>query len=59
MNDKLTLLLNQIHLNKDEFSYFENGKLDKIVCNRSKTKYLFCLDLDNVCLLYTSPSPWD
>ena len=31
MNDKLTLLLNQIHLNKDEFSYFENGKLDKIV----------------------------
>ncbi len=48
MNDKLTLLLNQIHLNKDEFSYFENGKLDKIVCNRSKTKYMFCLDLDNV-----------
>ncbi len=45
MNDKLNLLLNQINLDKDDFKYFDGGKLEKIICNRGKTKYLFCLNL--------------
>ena len=44
MNDKLKLLLDQIKIN--ETSYFENGKLEKIVCNKAKDKYVFCLSLN-------------
>ena len=43
--DKLSLLLNQINI---ENKYFENGKLDKIICNKNKDKYLFCLTLNNI-----------
>ena len=44
MDDKLKLLLNQINMDSQ---YFENGKLEKIVCNKNKDKYLFCLSLNN------------
>ena len=45
MNDKLKLLLDQIKIN--ETSYFESGKLEKIVCNKAKDKYVFCISLKN------------
>ena len=48
MQDKLKLLLSQIKIDKDKTKYFENGKLEKIICNRSKDKYAFCLNLKEV-----------
>ena len=44
MDDKLKLLLSQINIDN---TYFENGKLEKIICNKNKDKYVFCLSLDN------------
>ncbi len=44
MNDKLNLLLNQIKIN--ETTYFEGGKLEKIICNKAKDKYVFCVSLN-------------
>ena len=41
--DKLKLLLDQIKIKDQE--YFEGGKLEKIVCNKAKDKYVFCLEL--------------
>ncbi len=43
MHDKLKLLLDQIKIN--EISYFKGGKLEKIVCNKAKDKYVFCVSL--------------
>ena len=43
MNDKLKLLLEQIKIN--ETSFFDGGKLEKIVCNKAKDKYVFCISL--------------
>ena len=48
MNDKLKLLLKQININETSKSNFENGTLDKIICNKAKDKYLFCLSLNNI-----------
>ena len=53
MQNKLELLLSQIDLPKDEVKDFEGGVLDKIVCNRNKDKYAFCLSLDKVLPLNT------
>ncbi len=53
MQDKLNLLLTQIDLPKDEVKYFENSKLDKIVCNRDKDKYAFYISLDNILPIKT------
>ena len=41
--DKLKLLLDQIKIKDQE--HFEGGKLEKIVCNKAKDKYVFCLEL--------------
>ena len=38
MNDKLKLLLKQININETSKSNFENGTLDKIICNKAKDK---------------------
>ena len=46
MEDKLNLLLTQINLENKE--YFKGGKLTKIICNKTKDKYIFCLNLNNV-----------
>ena len=43
--DKLNLLLSELNTNKEDLNYFEKGTLDKIICNKSKDKYLFCLTL--------------
>ena len=34
MHDKLKLLLDQISMNKDCYTYFSNGTLDKISVNK-------------------------
>ena len=36
MNDKLKILLNQIGLNEKNYSFFNDGSLDKIVGNKNK-----------------------
>ena len=47
MDDKLQLLLNQIKIDENEKTNFESGKLNKIICNKAKDKYVFCLSLNN------------
>ena len=44
MDEKLKLLLKQIDFKEED--YFKDGKLDKIICNRSKDKYKFCISLN-------------
>ena len=44
MEDKLNLLLTQINLENKE--YFKGGKQTKIKCNKTKDKYIFCLNLN-------------
>ena len=46
MDDKLQLLLNQIKIDESKRTSFKNGKLNKIVCNKAKDKYVFCLSLN-------------
>ena len=46
MNDKLKILLNQIGLNEENYSFFNDGSLDKIVGNKNKDSYKFCLSLN-------------
>ena len=53
MDDKLQLLLDQIKIDENEKSDFESGKLNKIVCNKAKDKYVFCLSLKNPLPLQT------
>ncbi|MBR2840258.1 MAG: PolC-type DNA polymerase III [Bacilli bacterium] len=48
MQDKLELLLKQIKLKKDDYTFFKDGKLEKIVCNKNKDKYAFYINLKNV-----------
>ena len=45
MNDKLKILLEQINIDKNDYSYF-NGSLDKIVGNKNKDSYKFYITLD-------------
>ena len=46
MEDKLELLINQLKIDESEKSYFNGGKLNKIICNKAKDKYVFCLSLN-------------
>ncbi len=48
MNNKLELLLSQIELPEEYLNYFKGGKLEKIVCNKAKDKYVFCINIENV-----------
>ena len=48
MHDKLELLLTKIELSKDNYQYFEEGKLTKIVCNKSKDNSVFYIKLNRV-----------
>jgi len=45
MNEKLELLLKQIKLEEEYYSFFEDGTLVKIVGNRNKDTYVFFLEL--------------
>ncbi len=45
MNEKLELLLRQIGIEEQFYSYFEKGVLSKIVGNRAKDTYVFFIEL--------------
>ena len=51
MQNKLELLLKQIKISDEK--NFNGGSLDKIVCNRNKDKYAFCLTLKNALPIET------
>lgn len=46
MQDKMKLLLDQINLDMEDYKYFENAELKKIVCNKNRDKYVFHIDID-------------
>lgn len=48
MNDKLKVLLEQIKLNDEDYSYFEGANLDKIMCNKNKDSYNFVITLNKL-----------
>lgn len=52
MNDKLEKLLNKINLNKEYYTYFEEGKLEKIVGNKNKDNYCFFIKIKTNLPLY-------
>ena len=45
MDVKLDLLLKKMNLDLDKYTYFEDGKLVKIIANKDKTNYTFIIDL--------------
>ena len=53
MQNKIDLLLKQININEEDKKYFKEASLDKIICNRNKDKYAFCLSLKNALPLKT------
>ena len=46
MHDKLELLLKKLNINNDEYKYFLDGRLEKIVGNKAKTNYNFYIELN-------------
>ncbi len=48
MNDKLKILLEQIKLDNEYYSYFSSANLDKIVGNKNKDTYNFFITIDQV-----------
>ena len=46
MEANLEKLLNKINIDKNKYSYFENGKLVKIIGNKEKTIYEFIVEND-------------
>ena len=51
--EKLELLLNKISIDDNQKEYFKNGKLEKIICNKNKDKYVFLISLENALPLNT------
>ena len=47
MQDKLDLLLKKLNIDDVDYSYFEDGSLDKIVGNKAKTNYNFYITLNS------------
>ena len=45
MEKNLEKLLKQINLNEDNYKYFENGSLDRIIGNKKKDNYHFLISL--------------
>ncbi len=48
MQDKLNILLNKTKLSLEKRTYFEEGKLEKIICNKAQDKYVFLINLKSV-----------
>ncbi|MBE6149371.1 MAG: PolC-type DNA polymerase III [Firmicutes bacterium] len=48
MNDKLDILLKQVNLSEDHYTFFNGAKLDKIIGNKDKTHYQFILTIPNI-----------
>ena len=53
MHNKIELLLKQINIDEEEKKYFNEASLDKIICNKNKDKYAFCITIKNVLPLKT------
>ena len=47
MHDKLKLLLDKIGLENEFYSYFNNGKLEKVLLNKQERKSCFVIRIDN------------
>ena len=47
MHDKLKLLLDKIGLESEFYSYFNNGKLEKVILNKQEKKSCFVISVDN------------
>ena len=45
MDNKLELLLNKINLEKNNFKFFENGKIIKIISSKDKLNWNFIIDV--------------
>ena len=48
MQENLKRLLTQIGLNENFFSFFENGKLERIVGNKDHNHYCFEIELEEL-----------
>src|SRR5574344_1942373 len=48
MNKFLSILLEQIELKKEYYSYFEGGILERIIASDNNSKYVFNIDLESV-----------
>lgn len=53
MDEKLELLLNQIHLQEEEKPFFNGGKLNKIIGNKQNKSYQFLISIESVLPLTT------
>ena len=47
MHDKLKLLLDKIGLENEFYSYFNNGKLEKVLLNKQEKKSCFVISIDD------------
>ena len=45
MHDKLSILLKQIGLEEEYYSYFQDGKLERIIGNKDKTNYNLLINI--------------
>ena len=48
MEEKLEKLLKQLNINENDYKYFNGGKLNRIIGNKTKTTYIFEINLKNV-----------
>ena len=48
MHDKLKLLLEQINLPIENYQYFKDGNLVKIISNKNKDSYVFIIQIKNI-----------
>ncbi len=46
MDSRLSSFIKKINLEEEYINYLENGKLENIVANKEKTKYVFVISLD-------------
>ena len=46
MDSKLELFLKRIKLDKDDFSFFKGGRLEKIIINKKNEAFLVKINLD-------------
>ena len=47
MHDKLKILLDKIELDDNMYSYFNEGRLEKVILNKEMKKTCFVLSLEN------------
>ena len=60
MDSKLEILLKKLNIEQEQYKYFNDGKLLKIVGNKEKTNYNFYIELNqyNKHLSYLNYFEW-